>query len=265
MRPFSRGAVGAGGTRAGRKSRMMNEEDAWNDEPLADAPLVVAEEVAPEGAGGPAGPEPKYRAINGFAVASLVFGGLSILTVVYWAMAVVPLAGIALAWLAFRRFRKNPEEQTGLMFAKLGLGLSLGLWLFGYSYQLYTYFTAAPPGYKPISYKLLQPDPSIQDERIPPAAEDLDKEKVFIHGYMFRARQRTNMREFVLVDDPGACAFCAPKPKATQLILVKLQGNLRTEFTTHLIGVGGEFTVHKDPREEGMGGLVYKIEADCLR
>jgi hypothetical protein len=246
---------------------MIHEDEDWDGQSVPTTPVdetaIATAEAAPE----------KYRAVNGYAVASLVLGVLSLLTLVYWALAVVPLAGIALAWLAFRRFRRNPEEQTGLVFAKLGLGLSIGLWAFGYGYQLYLYVTAAPPGYMPISYKTLQPDPGIEDERVPPAAEDLDKRKVFIRGYMFRASQRTNIREFVLIDDPGACNFCAPKPKPTQLILIKLEGNLRTEYTTHMIGVGGVFTVHQgtkdDDKEKGkdkeMRGLVYKIEADCLR
>ncbi len=209
---------------------------------------------------------PKYRAVNGFAVASFVFGILSAVTVVGWSLAIFPLVGVILAWLAFRRHRRNPEEQTGLAFAKWGLGLSLGFWATGWGYQTYLYYTAAPPGYMPISYKSLQPDPALPDELVPPFAEELhrNKQKVFIRGYMFRARQRTGITEFVLVDDPGACSFCAPKPKVTQLILVKLKDGLRTEFTTHMIGVGGVFSLHKEPEKE-MGGLFYKVEADVLR
>lgn len=209
---------------------------------------------------------PKYRAVNGFAVASFVFGILSALTVVGWSLVVFPLVGVILAWLAFRRHRRNPEELTGLAFAKWGLGLSLGFWVTGWGYQAYLYYTAAPPGYLPISYKSLQPDPALPEELVPPFAEELhrNKQKVFIRGYMFRARQRTGITEFVLVDDPGACSFCAPKPKVTQLILVKLKDGLRTEFTTHMVGVGGEFSLHKEPEKE-MGGLLYKIEADVLR
>lgn len=212
------------------------------------------------------GPERKYRAVNGFAVASLVFGVLSALTLVGWSMAVFPIAGILMAWLAFRRFRRNPEEQTGRSFAKWGLSLSIGLWSVGYGYLTYLYYTAAPPGYLPISYKALQPDPTLPDELVPPLAEELhkNKQRVFVRGYMFRARQRSGIKEFVLVDDPGACSFCAPKPKVTQLILVKLKGSLRTDFTTHMVGVGGEFSLHKEPEKE-MGGLYYKIEADVIK
>ena len=55
------------------------------------------------------------------------------------------------------------------------------------------------------------------------------------------------------------------KPKVTQLILVRLKEGLSTDFTTSPVDIGGEFSVHKDPKEKGMGGLVYLIEADFLR
>ncbi len=229
--------------------------------------MSVAQENTPAATAGPLpGPERKYRAVNGFAVTSFVFGVLSALAAVGWSMAVFPLTGVLSAWLAFRRYRRNPEEQTGLAFAKWGLGLSLGFWLLGYGYLTYLYYTAAPPGYLPVAYRSLQPDPGLPDELVPPVAEELhkNKQRVFVRGYMFRARQRTGISEFVLVDDPGTCSYCAPKPKVTRLILVKLQGGLRTEFTTRMIGVGGVFSLHKEPEKE-MGGLYYRIDADIIK
>lgn len=210
------------------------------------------------------GPPRKYRAINGLAVASFAFGVLSAATVAGWTLAIFPILGIALAWLAFRRYRRNPEEQTGMAFARWGLGLSLGLWAAGWGYLAYLYYTEAPPGYEPVEYRLLQANPDDPHELAPPEAEQRHGKKIYLRGYMMPGRQRGNLRQFVLVDDPGACTYCAPKPRTTQLVLVRLVDHAPIEYTTHQVGVGGVFTVHKGS-EEGMGGLLYKIEADVIK
>ena len=50
-------------------------------------------------------PPPSYQAIDPLAVASAVFGGLSILTMFSWWLGLVPLAGLILGWLAIGRIR----------------------------------------------------------------------------------------------------------------------------------------------------------------
>jgi len=209
--------------------------------------------------------ETSYRALSGLAVASTVFGVLSAATFLDWSLAVVPAIGIALGWIALRRIRRNPAESMGLNWARAGIALSAAMWIGAYGWMTYRYFHQTPPGYLLIDYRQLQPPPDRPDLRVSEDAEMLDKRKVFVWGYMSPGRQKSGIREFLLTDDAGACTFCAPQPRPTQLIRVKLINNLKTEYTTRLIGVGGEFTVHTDPREEGMGGLVYQVEADCLR
>lgn len=209
--------------------------------------------------------ETSYRALSGLAVASVIFGALSAVTFIDWSLAVVPMIGIALGWVAIKRIRRNPAESIGLIWARSGIALSAAMWVAGYAWLGWAYFHHTPPGYQLITYKTLQPDPNRPDRRVSEDAEMLDKRKVFIWGYMYPGRQKLGIKEFLLVDDPGTCQFCSPQPRPTQLIRVKLTGNLKTEYTTRLMGIGGEFTVHSDPKEEGMGGLVYQIESDCLR
>jgi hypothetical protein len=209
--------------------------------------------------------ETSYRALSGLAVASVIFGGLSAVTFLDWTLAVVPVIGMVLGWVALRRIRRNPAENLGEKWALAGVVLSAAFWVGGYCWLTYAYFNQTPPGYQLISCKALQPDPNRPDLRVSEESEMLDKRKVFVWGWMYPGRQKSGIREFLLVDDPGTCQFCAPQPRPTQLIRVKLIDGLRTEYTTRPIGVGGEFTVHADPTDEAMGGLVYQIEADCLR
>ena len=153
-------------------------------------PLITAElgEDAPnpDSSGEPT--ERRYRAIHGFAVTSLILGALSILSLLHVLLAVIPIAGITFAWLALKRIQRNPEEIAGIGFARWGMRLSIGLWLVGTGWLAYEYCTEAPPGYKPVAYKTLQPPRDETEFRIPTAAEDLDKQQIFVHGYMFRAR-----------------------------------------------------------------------------
>jgi len=209
--------------------------------------------------------ETSYRSLSGIAVASVVFGALSAATFLDWSLAVVPVIGIVLGWIALRRIRRNPEESVGRYWALAGIVLSVAFWIGGYARLTYAYFNQTPPGYELVSYKELQPPPERPDLRISEAAEMLDKRKVFVWGWMSPGRYPSGIREFILLNDPGTCQFCAPQRRPSELIRVKLAGHHTIAYTTHRIGVGGEFTVHSDPNDQAMGGLVYQIEADCFR
>ncbi len=190
--------------------------------------------------------------------------------------------------MALQRISRTPEEVTGAGFAKWGLGLSAALWIMGAVWLTYLSYTQAPPGYKPVSYNDLQLPPGSPPEMlVPPKAEELDGERIYIRGFMVPGRRQSGITQFFLSDDPGVCSFCAPKPKITQLIEVKLINDLEADFTTHLIGVGGKFRVEtgKPKKKEGeqavrtgpndkagqpapekpAGGARYQLEADYLR
>jgi hypothetical protein len=232
-------------------------------------------------------PPGRYRAVTALGVLSLAFGVLSALAVVEWVWGVLPAAGIVLGWIALRRIYRTPEEITGAGFAKAGVIFSAVFWAVGVSYLTYVYFTQAPAGYKPVSYAMLQlPPDAPPGQLVPPAAEELDGERVYIRGYMVPGRQQSGIKRFFLSDDPGVCSFCVPKPKVTQLIEVKLTNDMEAEYTTHLIGLGGKFRVDTGrpkkkteekpeeaarlkpgevPPERPGGGVVYQLEADYLR
>jgi len=210
-------------------------------------------------------PHARYRALNGLAVASLVCGVLSILTFLSSLLLVVPAAAIGLGWLALRQIRRNPEEAMGAGVAWAGMALAVLLSSAGYAWTVYHYYYSVPEGYELITYPMLQPDGNDPERRVSSDAEMLDKRKVFIRGFMAPSKQQSGIKEFMLIDDRGACSFCAPTPRPTQVIRVKLAGALKATYTTRLLGVGGEFTIHTDPKEEGFSGIVYQIDADCLR
>jgi len=203
----------------------------------------------------------RYRTVSPLAVASVIFGLLSIVTVLHWSLGVVPAIGILLGWLALRWIKKAPEERTGRWLAIIGLLLSLAMWTFGYGRLLFAQVQEVPYGYERLSYEMLQPDPDVANQKVPPEVFDLQDKKVFIKGYISPGRQQLGLKRFIVCPAIPDCPFCTPNPKPTEMVRVTLQGDLRTDYTTNLIRLGGKFSV--DPNSPT--GMPYGIEADYLR
>ncbi len=208
----------------------------------------------------------RYRALSRAAVISLVCGLASFLTVVNWFFALAPIVGIVSGAMAVRRIRRAPNELTGMSMARAGVWLSVIFWTLGYGVLIFARVKEVPYGYKRITYEMLQPDPNVAGERVPPAVYDLQPtvnqdKKVFITGYISPTRQQVGLKGFILCPALANCPFCNPKLKPTEMIRITLSGDLTTDYTTHLIRLGGRFRV--DPNAPG--GVPYHIEADYLR
>jgi hypothetical protein len=203
----------------------------------------------------------RYRELNPLAVISTVVGALSIVTVLHWALAVVPLGGIIVGWAALRQIRKAPDEWTGLRLAQTGLALSAAMWIFGYASLFFAKTGEVPPGYQRVSYDDLQPDPTRPTEPIPQKALDMQDRKVFVQGYMQSRRQLSGIKEFILCPASGDCPFCIPNPKRTEMIRVILQGDLEAVYTNRILSVAGRFRVD----QTDASGIPYAIEADYLK
>jgi len=202
-----------------------------------------------------------YRAISAAAVASLVFGLLSVLTVFHWALAAIPLVGILLSWLALGRIHENPGELTGRWQAIAGLAASVLLGTLGLGWLLFAHGSEVPTGYQRVSYEMLQPDPKKKGERVSQTAVELEGKRVFIKGYMYPGRQQVGLKQFILCPAIPDCNFCTRDPKPTEMIFIKLEGDLVTQYTPHLVGVGGRFRIKTDAYEP----LPYSMDVDYLR
>jgi hypothetical protein len=185
----------------------------------------------------------------------------SILTALWWPLAIIPLTGIALGWHAQRYIRKTPDEWTGLKLARAGIAVSAVLWALGCGWQIIDRTREVPYGYQRVTYEMLQPDPNTPTQPIPQTALDMQDRKVFIQGYMQPRRRQTGIKEFILCPTNGECPFCTPNPQRTEMIRVVLQGDMETFYTTHQIGVAGRLRVDaNDP-----SGVPYSLDADMLR
>jgi len=207
----------------------------------------------------------QYRAVSQAAVASLVCGGLSFVTVFGWYLIVVPAAGLVLGWNARQRIREVPGELTGTGLAWAGMVLSVVLGALGggalWAYEL----REVPWGYTKVTWDDLQPDPKNPAELIPPKIKDLDGKRVFIKGFMYPGRQSIGIKRFVLVPTVGHCAFCSPQIKSTEMFAAKLQGDLTTVYKRRETAIGGTLRIDEIEVAKPLGGFPYVIEVDYIR
>ncbi|HMO85961.1 MAG TPA: DUF4190 domain-containing protein [Lacipirellulaceae bacterium] len=216
-----------------------------------------------------------YRPLHMGAIASIVFGLLSVLVLLAGResmesavlMAPVPLVGIALALFALRAMRANPDQYTGRRAAVSGLALSGAFLAAGLAVAGYVQATETPPGYARISFAEMKPsEVDLRSGRlIPSKIAELDGQKVFIKGY-FRpdsSPYTRNVREFLLVRDNNQCCFGdLNSVQFYDQIAVQLEGDLTVNYSPRLFRIGG--TLRIDPRwaEPGSGGSVFSLQAD---
>ena len=207
----------------------------------------------------------QYRALSSLAVVSLVAGVLSALAFLDWMLAVIPMVGIVAGVFALRQIRANPDAYTGELFAMIGTVLCGVLWIGGWSRLAYVHATEVPPGYERISYDDLQVDPYKPDVFPPEKATQLDGKMVFIKGYVYQPTggQTTGLTRFILVRDKGQCCF-GGNPKITDMIEVKMQGDLEAEFNMQPRKLAGKFRIAPGQSIDGLAGALYHLDADHL-
>jgi hypothetical protein len=210
--------------------------------------------------------ETPYRALSTLAIIAVVGGGLSVLTFFSLMFIPIPLAGLVFGILAMRSIRSNPDELTGLGLSRAGIGLSCLFLAGGLATVAIGYYTEVPPGYLRISYADLQleGDPP-GGAVVPDSARVLDGKKVFIKGYMYPGSQQTGIKEFVLCRDNGVCCFGGAQPKLHDMVQVTMVAPRRVDHTLALKSVAGVFRVLDHGQVEGMGRVIYYLEADYDR
>ena len=207
----------------------------------------------------------QYRALSTLAVVSFVAGLLSVLTFVGWSLAAIPMAGIIAGVLGLRQIRANPDAYTGEHFALIGTLLCGLLWAGGWSRLAYVHATEVPPGYERISYDDLQIDPVDPGSMPPQRAAELNGKKVFIKGFVYQPTggQTRGLKRFILVRDKGQCCF-GGNPKITDMIEVKLNGDLEAEFNMQPRKLAGTFRIGPGQSMHGLQGALYHLDADHL-
>ena len=213
-----------------------------------------------------------YRTVNPFAVASLAMGILSFLTMFSRFLFPIPLAAIALGWIALGQMTRRPGQYTGGKLAITGIIAAVVLWACGIVYVVFVAGAEVPIGYTRVTFTQMQPNPDKKGEVVPGNilelqfdATSMDKKRVFIKGYIYPGRQTIGLKQFILVPSQSHCKFCSSQLKSTEMITVKLEGDLQINYRLQLVHVGGKLTVDKAEATKPLGGAPYIINADYVR
>ena len=208
--------------------------------------------------------EPQYRSLSGWAVLSVAVGLFAPLVAVDWAFLLIPAAGVAAAQLALRGIARAPDALAGAGLARFGRALCIVLGLAGAAWLATSKAREAPRGYIPVSYEELKAD-AASGELYPARATELDGKKIFVKGYMYPGKVQINLRQFLVSRDNGSCEFCTPNPTPSDLIHVTLVGDLRFDYTSRLVSLGGTLRVETDPDRLARDGVAYHLDVDYIR
>jgi hypothetical protein len=215
----------------------------------------------------------EYRSLSAAAIASVVFGLLSLLVVVAGrssfesalAASPLPLIGAALGIVALRSINAAPDARSGRAAAIAGIALSMVFLAAGLAYAGYVHATEVPDGYIRTSFAEFKPDEhDIRGNRpVPPEVAALDGKKVFIKGY-FRpdsSRFTSNVREFLLVRDNNQCCFGDMNTvQFFDQVAVATVDGVTVDYSPGLFRMGGR--LHIKPQNLGSDLPVYILEAD---
>lgn len=203
-----------------------------------------------------------YKPVPPTAVIGLVLGLFSFIALFGVIGLGIAVAGIVVSLISLLNIRRAGGELGGKMVARAGVILSTFFLITGVCYQSFVYAHEVPEGYRRINFAS---DISAKDfvqkdgvTSVNPDVMKIDKQKVFLKGYMYPTRNDKDLQTFVLVKDNQQCCF-GGQPDVKDMILVEMQGNKRADFYSGLVSVAGEFKAEA-PRQVGDLHPVYQLK-----
>jgi len=204
-----------------------------------------------------------YRQVAAYSVGAFVFGILSAITFLHWALAILPIVGLMLGIIGLKKILHAPDEIGGFTLTVSGITLSVVFWVGGYSWLAYSYYYSIPAGYISIHFLELAADSKTGKlpEKILKLAEN--GEKIFITGYMFPPPKMVGIENFTLVRTTEHCKFCSPTMNPCDMISVHMIDGQRVSYRTRTVRVGGVLSVNTNYALTGTAP--YSIDADVFR
>ena len=203
-----------------------------------------------------------YRAVSILAVVAFVLSLFTPLMLLSNWFILFPLIGAICGTFGLYKIVSCPFDYTGRGFALGGIIFSFLLGIAAAGWGIYLYYFSIPYGYTAVQFLELRPDETTNQlpEHILQIAKD--HRKVYIKGYMYPGRQLSGIQNFMLVRTQEHCKFCSPQQNPFDMISVHCTGELRAQFRTKVVSIGGTLYVNENFQ---YGELPYHIEADLFR
>lgn len=203
-----------------------------------------------------------YKPVPPTAVVGLALGLFSFIALFGIIGLGIAVCGIIVSLVSLFNIKRSGGELGGKTVAITAVGLSTFFLITGISYQSFVYAHEVPEGYHRLNFAS---DISAKDfvqkdgvTRVDPEVLKLDKQNVFLKGYMYPTRQTEDLKSFILVKDNGQCCF-GGQPDAKDMILVEMQDDHRADFYAGLVAVGGKFQAEA-PTQAGELRPVYQLK-----
>jgi hypothetical protein len=202
-----------------------------------------------------------YRAVSILAIIAFILSLFTPLMLLSNWFIIFPLIGATCGIWGLYNILSCPFDYTGRGFALVGIIFSFVLGIAAAGWGIWHFYYSIPYGYTAIQFEELRPD---DKNRIPEHILTIAKEqrKVYIKGYMYPGRQFSGIQNFMMVRTKEHCKFCTPEQNPFDMIGVHCVGELRAQFRTKPVHIGGTLYVNEDFR---YGELPYLIEADLFR
>jgi len=203
-----------------------------------------------------------YRAVSLLAVIAFVLSLFTPLMLLSSWFIIFPLIGVICGLFGLYNILSCPFDYTGRGFALGGIIFSFVLGIGAAGVGIYLYYFSVPYGYTAVQFLELRRDEKTNrfPEHILKLAEE--RRKVYIQGYMYPGNQLSGIQNFMLVRTQAHCKFCSPQQNPFDMISIHCTGDLRAQFRTKIVNVGGTLYVNDHFRP---GELPYHIEADLFR
>jgi hypothetical protein len=220
----------------------------------------------------------EYRAFSTSAIASVIFGAMSLLTILAgqdsleYALLLcpIPVLGLILGFYGLSKIRAMPDQLVGKKAAIAGIVLSLVGLVVGLSVASYVHATEVPAGAIRTSFQEFRPDE--RDELagipIPREVQALHGKRVFIKGYFRQDSSPVsrNVKRFLLVRDNNQCCFGdLSSVKYYDQVMVNLDDKLTTDYSTRLFRLAGTLRIEPLYLIPGSQRPVYYLEADYVQ
>ena len=204
-----------------------------------------------------------YRAVSILAVIAFVLSLFTPLMLLSNWFIIFPLIGAICGAFGLYNIISCPFDYTGRGFALGGIIFSFVLGIAAAGWGIWHYYFSIPYGYTAVQFLELRP-PDERSKKLPEHIMKLadEQRKVYIKGYMYPGRQLSGIQNFTLVRTQEHCKFCSPQQNPYDMIYVHCSGDLRAQFRTKAVYVGGTLYANEDFQ---YGELPYFIEADLVR
>ena len=202
-----------------------------------------------------------YRAVSTLAIVAFVLSLFTPLMLLNNWFFLFPLIGAVCGLFGLYHILSSPFDYTGRGFALGGIIFSFLLGITAAGWGVWHYCFSIPYGYTVLEFEELRPDEKLRiPEKIWKYADE--QRKVYVKGYMYQGQYLSDIQDFMLVRTKDDCKFCSPRQNPFDMIAVHCTGDIRVQFRTKPIYIGGTLCINPNYR---VGDLAYLIEADIVR